>query len=80
MHSLTSFMTSPEKWGGPNAPLSKSIAYPATETGDTDHPTDHPSAVRPWAGFGLADDSQPRIFSRVSEISSSHYGRTALGG
>ena len=45
MHSLTSFMTLPEKRGGPSAPLSKSIAYPATETGDTDHP----SAVRPWA-------------------------------
>src|SRR6516162_7401457 len=42
-------MTSPEKRGGPNAPLSKLIAYPATETGDTDHPPDHPSAVRPWA-------------------------------
>ena len=49
MHSLTSFMTAPEKWGGPSALLSKSIAYPAIERGDTDQPTDHPSAVRPWA-------------------------------
>src|SRR6516165_10056367 len=54
MHSLTSFMTLPEKRGGPSAPLSKSIAYPVTETGDTDHPTNHPSAVRPCAMTGRA--------------------------
>jgi hypothetical protein len=61
-------MTSSEKWGGPIAPLSKSIAYPATETGDTGPDR---------SGFGLADDSQPRIFRRVSEMARDTVDRLA---
>ena len=83
MHSLTSFMTAPEKWGGPSALLSKSIAYPAIERGDTDQPTDHPLAVRPWALTGRALALRPiprRAFSggyprwRATQSTASRHG------
>jgi len=52
--------------GRPQVPLSKSIAYPATETGDTDHPTDHPPSRGAWSAQQVS-----RVLERIARLDAS---------